>query len=213
MDKTIKVTLTSRLLAVVSGYRITATRVLAGFLAVLLLLTDNYWTQHRFIEVLFETFGLCFATVGAFGRLWASVYISGYKVKKLAKEGPYSIVRNPLYLFSLIGAVGIALASESLLITAIVIMAFLLYYPFVVAREENRLAAKHGEGYEEYARRTPRFIPKLSLYQEPKTYVINVPKHRQALLDATFFIWIYVALQLINHAHEAGLLPILFRIP
>lgn len=202
-----------KILSLVSKKRILATRVFAGLLIMLLLLTDSRWAQYSFMGSVFELVGLILVTAGAFGRLWASLYISGYKVQHLIREGPYSIVRNPLYFFSFFGAIGIALAAKSFLLTAMVAIAFLLYYPLVVVREEKKLADLHGEEYARYARQTPRFIPNFASYQEPETYRVNVRKHQQAFLDASFFIWIYGIVQVVETLHASGLLPVLFKIP
>ena len=69
--------------------------------------------------MLLEAFGLFLLTVCSIGRLWALLYISGHKTYEIITDGPYSIVRHPLYLFSLIGAIGIGMASENILIMAI----------------------------------------------------------------------------------------------
>lgn len=43
--------------------------------------------------------GLILVSVAACGRLWCMLYIAGYKTQKLVTAGPYSLCRNPLYLF------------------------------------------------------------------------------------------------------------------
>ncbi len=62
-------------------------------------------------------------------------------------------------------------------------------------------------------RRTPRFLPKFSLFHEDETYVVNTRTYRRAFFDAVWFIWIYALLQLIGALHASGVLPTLFRIP
>lgn len=41
------------------------------------------------------------------GRTWCSLYIGGHKERQLIVSGPYSITRNPLHAFSILGTVGI----------------------------------------------------------------------------------------------------------
>jgi protein-S-isoprenylcysteine O-methyltransferase Ste14 len=50
------------------------------------------------------------------GRMWSILYIGSKKNQTLVATGPYSITRNPLYLFSAIGAMGIGLFVGSLLL-------------------------------------------------------------------------------------------------
>ena len=59
--------------------------------------------MHEYIE----TLGLALVTVGIGGGLWATLYIGGRKSAVVVSTGPYSITRNPLYLFSSIAAAGV----------------------------------------------------------------------------------------------------------
>jgi protein-S-isoprenylcysteine O-methyltransferase Ste14 len=185
---------------------------MALLILVLLLVTRNR-IEGPLQEGLLDFAGLACVIVCAFGRLWCSVYIAGYKTFDLVEFGPYSMTRNPLYLFSLIGAVGIGLASGSLLILVLLLLCYGLYYPFVIRREEKDLAKLHGQEFLSYLERVPRFFPKLSLYSEPETYPVKPKLLRRALLDASYFIWVFAAVQLMEKLREAGVLPTLFRIP
>ncbi len=195
------------------GTRIFATQLMAIPLVALLAVTTHYWREGGVLDTLLEVLGLIFIVVGAFGRLWASMYISGYKHDRMITCGPYSMVRHPLYLFSLVGVAGVGFASESLLVLGILLAAFYLYYPSVIAAEEEALSGKYGREYEEYARITPKLFPRFSLFREPDTYIVNVKLYRRAFIDASFFVLSFGALQLVEKMHGSGILPTLFRIP
>jgi protein-S-isoprenylcysteine O-methyltransferase Ste14 len=197
----------------ISSSRTAATRKFAIFLAGLLLVTDHSWPKAGFLDVFLTTTGLVLVGIGAMGRAWASMYISGYKDKDLVTEGAYSVVRNPLYVFSFIGAIGIGCATGSLLLIGLLILGFFIYYPLTMTDEEQRLAAKYGQEYANYARHTPRFFPNFSIFHESETYTVHSRTYRYAFLDAVWFVWIYALIQLIEKLHEVGILPTLFKIP
>ena len=137
-----------------SKKRIIHTRLFA-LLIFLLLITSGNKIQSGLREGLLDFAGLACVIISAFGRVWSSIYIAGYKASDLVELGPYSVTRNPLYLFSLIGAAGIGLASGSLLILVLFMLAFGLYYPFVIRREEKELTGWHGPEFLSYIERAP----------------------------------------------------------
>ena len=150
--------------------------------------------------------------IGSLGRIWCSLYIAGYKNSVLVTSGPYSITRNPLYFFSLLGSVGVGLATETLVTPFVILLLFLGYYPIVIRSEERRLLKLHGENFEVYCRKTPTFFPKLSLLEEPLTYIVNAKIFRKNIFGALWFIWLMGILEIIEAFHEAGVLPIYLRI-
>jgi len=152
-------------------------------------------------------------TVCSMGRLWALMYIAGYKSNKLITDGPYSMTRNPLYLFSLLGAVGIGLSSENVLILAILLVFYLLYYPFTIIAEERKLRVLFGQEYVDYAIRTPRFFPRFSAYQKPGLYQINADTFVRNLVSGMWFVWIFMLFDFIEMLQKTGILPVLFRVP
>lgn len=195
-----------------SKLRIVHSRLLAALIFIVLMVCGNR------LGVGLERDLISFAALGcviiaACGRVWSSVYIAGRKTTDLVETGPYSTTRNPLYLFSLIGTAGIGLATGSFLILALLTISFGLYYPFIILGEEDCLRKIHGDSFESYARRVPRFIPKIWLYREPNACQVNPGQLKKAILDASYFLWIYGVLQLIQSLHNASILPTLFRIP
>ena len=117
--------------------------------------------------------GLLLAALGAFGRVWSSMYIEGSKNKEIVDQGPYSVTRNPLYLFSLLGAFGLGLASCNPIVLILLFAAYVLYYPGVISSEEEKLRAKHGAPFEEYLARVPRILPDFSLFHQPEEIAVR----------------------------------------
>lgn len=175
---------------------------------VLLVLSDSYWRGTGSLLTLLFPLGIFLAAIGAIGRLWCSVYISGYKTNRLITSGPYAMCRNPLYFFSLIGVVGVALVTETLIIPAVLFAGFVFYYPSVVLGEESRLVEIHGQDYQDYCRRTPRFFPSLAALTEPEEYMVRPAIIRKSFIDAIWFVWGVGLIELIKALHDTGLLPV-----
>ncbi len=89
-------------------------------------------------------------------------YASGYVKKnaELATTGPYAYTRNPLYVGSILIAFGFALAARSVWIALALTLLFLVIYWPVILGEEEYLRT-HFAGYDDYARRVPRLLPRL----------------------------------------------------
>jgi protein-S-isoprenylcysteine O-methyltransferase Ste14 len=79
--------------------------------------------------------------------------------KKLVVEGPYRIIRNPMYWG--VGSVilGEAAVFHSVALTELAIIFAGGVVLFVLFVEEPVLKRKFGAEYEEYCRRVPRWLP------------------------------------------------------
>ena len=82
------------------------------------------------------------------------------KNEQLTTSGPYAYTRNPLYLGSLILAVGFAVSARNWWIGAGLILFFLAIYLPVIHGEEAFLG-EHFPEFAEYARQVPRLLPRL----------------------------------------------------
>lgn len=194
-------------------YRIPLTWIFAIVLIALLLFSQSRLEEaHPFLTVLLFATGCFLVGIASLGRLWCTLYISGYKTKKLVVEGPYSICRNPLYFCSFLGVVGVGCATETVTIPMIVLCVFGLYYPFVIKSEERDLQKRHGEAFVSYLRSTPAFLPKYSLLKEPQQYLVEPRLFRKHIFDALWFIWLLGIMELLEAFHELNVLPVWIKI-
>lgn len=106
--------------------------------------------------------GFAVAAAGVLIRALASGHIR--KNAELATTGPYAYTRNPLYLGSIIIAMGFIIAARNLWIGigALAMFAF-IYLPVITAEEKYLRSA--FPGYARYANEVPRFLPRLTPYQ------------------------------------------------
>ena len=80
--------------------------------------------------------------------------------QRLIKDGPFSYVRNPLYIGNLMLSGGLVItANVNLYFTTAFFLFFFVQYIPIICWEENNLRDKFGKEFEEYARTTPRWFP------------------------------------------------------
>jgi protein-S-isoprenylcysteine O-methyltransferase Ste14 len=95
--------------------------------------------------------------------VWLRAYAAGYvrKNAELTRTGPYAYTRNPLYLGSILIAFGFAVAAASwgILIVLAVLFA-VIYLPTI--RSEELYLREHFAGFDEYAAKVPRLLPRLT---------------------------------------------------
>jgi protein-S-isoprenylcysteine O-methyltransferase Ste14 len=101
--------------------------------------------------------------------LWLRGYAAGYvkKNRELTITGPYAHTRNPLYLGSMLVAAGFAVALLSWPVALALALGFGVIYVPVIASEERFLRATFP-GFDEYCRRVPRLIPRLTPARNPE---------------------------------------------
>lgn len=191
-----------------SRLRIPLSRAFVALLGIAILFNGSYWSRAGLMfGDLLTSAGLVLIGVATVGRLWCNLYIVGYKNNTLLTTGPYSVSRNPLYFFSSLGAIGVGMMSESVIITATIALLFAATYPSVIRAEEHRLAGLHGESWRQYVAQVPRFWPKFSQLAEPEQYTMHPRQFRRHLFDALWFAWAAAILLLIETLHDSGWLP------
>lgn len=117
------------------------------------------------------------------------------KNRELTTSGPYAYTRNPLYLGSLIVAIGFAIAARSWWIGGIMVAMFVAIYLPVIAAEERFLRQTFVD-YGDYARHVPRLWPRLTPFgnQQGQFSRELYRKHREynALLGSLLLLVILV---------------------
>ena len=112
--------------------------------------------------------GTLIAIPGVLLRALASGHVK--KNEELTTTGPYAYTRNPLYLGSLIMAIGFALAARSVWVLIIIVLMFLVIYLPVIRGEEVFLRSTFP-AFEEYARSVPRLLPRARAFgQAPGSF-------------------------------------------
>ena len=143
-------------------------------------LTDARWLLPGFLVSMF----------GEAIQLWC--FASLDKSRTLATNGPYAMVRNPMYLgryFILLGFV--MLPGRWWLVAGFTV----LYYFYMVnrvAREEEYLRGVLGEPYAQYLREVNRFLPSSPRPGSPVAYwewKLLKQNHGPANLAGTLLAW------------------------
>lgn len=157
--------------------------------------------------------GYILVIVGSFGRAYCSAYIGGRKNDVVVRQGPFSIVRNPLYVFSFLATLGIALQSGMWTLVLVLVGTYLVYYPFVVKKEEAFLANKFGEDYQRYLQEVPRWVPNFKLWNEPEQVDAKPKFIRRTLMDAAVFFLPLPCFVVIQALQSAQILPVWLILP
>jgi protein-S-isoprenylcysteine O-methyltransferase Ste14 len=101
--------------------------------------------------------GVPIAALGLFLRAWAAGHLA--KNQRLAQDGPYALMRNPLYVGTLLVAVGLVVAAAEWRLAVLFGLVFAFVYLPVIELEEQHLRKLFPE-YESYAQRVPVLFPR-----------------------------------------------------
>ncbi len=141
------------------------------------------------------------------------MYIGGQKNEAIVRVGPYSMVRNPLYIFSVIAAGAIGLLVGSIVIGILFALLIFLIFDRVIRKEENFLLKKFEEPYRDYMTEVPRWHPRWYQWKDADTLVVRPKLVWITLRDASLF---YLALPLfegVEWLQEVGYLPVYLWLP
>jgi protein-S-isoprenylcysteine O-methyltransferase Ste14 len=187
--------------------RIAVLRVFFLLAIPLILFTRSAWAGHDWLFDILEVSGTFLIIFAVLGRFWAILYIGALKNQTVMQDGPYSICRHPLYLFSTMGVVGFAMMLGSFVLVVLLGGGAFLILSATAAREEAFLRDHFGAAYDAYAARVPRIWPKLSLFQAEPTVTSSIAAMRTNFFDALVFLAFIPLAELMEGVKEMGLLP------
>jgi protein-S-isoprenylcysteine O-methyltransferase Ste14 len=150
---------------------------------------------------------------GGLIRVYSALFIGGWKNQRLAAVGPYALVRNPLYLGSLLATLGVGLVTASVTLTAVLFGFIMAYYSRTVTREEAYLEQHFGADYRAYQAAVPRWLPRLDAQLLLPSEVNVKPRYvLNGIRDISLVILAYPLCELVRVAHLSDWLPSFYRL-
>lgn len=154
------------------------------FLLIVLLIIFARPKPHLFLA------GLPFIVAGEMLRLWAAGHLS--KNREVTTTGPYSYVKNPLYLGTFLIMIGFCFLASRWEILTVGLAGFFVYYaPFKKKVEADRLREIFGSAWDDYDRSVPDYLPRLSPYEKRGQHrwewsrVVSNSEHETAIVTLT----------------------------
>lgn len=193
--------------ALLVQHRMRSTRILIAIVLFVLLCTIPGIEEGSATELLMDWIGYFLIIAACLGRVFSSIFICGTKNDKLSCEGPFTLVRNPLYVFSFLGIIGSGFLSGRIILLALLVGIFFLYYPEVVAHEEAFLSDKFGKEYADYQQKVPRWIPTQWTMTLPETFTVYPSLLLNTIRDSALFFLVYPSMELIECLHTSEAIP------
>ncbi len=160
-----------------------------------------------------EVVGGLLIVLAVAGRVWTTSHIGGRKKRELVTTGPYALSRNPLYLFSVLGAFGIGLSTGSLLIGLGVGAGVFAVFDRIIRREETFLREQFGTVYDAYCRQTGRWLSWRARWRSSENYRPDRERVLYNLRDSSVMLLAIPFVQLVQYLQALDVLPRLLFIP
>jgi len=171
-------------MAIQGWFKFKKIRLLLAWGSIPVLLLCSHMTDQSF------RWGIVLMIIGELVRFWALGFVEK-KGRKLAMNGPYAFVRNPLYVGNFFLGLGIAVIVWNWIILALFLVGFLGIYTGTIRGEEKHLREMFGKPYEDYCANVPSFLPRLTPYAAPEKDGFlwsRIIKHHEYITVAGIFI-------------------------
>jgi protein-S-isoprenylcysteine O-methyltransferase Ste14 len=151
-----------------------------------------------------EHYFLAFAVsvLGEVIQVWSSGSLEKNKV--LTARGPYSLIRNPMYLGRFLVILGGIFLLGNIYFVFVYGALYYFYMVNRVSREEKHLEKIFGDPYREYCLKVNRFIPNFRVYDKGElvffrfNILFHNNEHLNFLAVIGFYIIFYVCNPMIN---------------
>lgn len=136
--------------------------------------------------------GLVVSVVGMVLQLWIFGCIRTRE--KLAVNGPYMFVRNPMYIARFLLILGFILMTGIPWLLPIYAVVYYFYMVNRVEREEPVLQDKFRGEYLQYCKHVPRFVPRLKPYPKGRFWYFRTRnfKRQHGLENLLVFLGLYI---------------------
>lgn len=132
-----------------------------------MILVTDYGANYLLMALSVAPFALATAIYASYRKYLALPIqvgipeLTGGQKGVLLTEGIYGRIRHPRYVESILWILGYALFTNYLALYLVFLLALPVMHT-VVLLEEKELKERFGRDYEEYCRRVPRYIPKIT---------------------------------------------------
>lgn len=171
---------------------------------------DTRWAAKTLPHEMMMWSGYVLAIGGSFIHIYSSLFLSG---GGLATDGPYSVMRHPLYAGLLATLTGIGLQTASLGLTALMVAIAALCCLCHASQEESALLRIHGARFREYQQRVPAWLPRFTLWNEPQEIMAKPRAVLNAMLLNFALLMLFPVIEVLHLLHESGILPSFFSYP
>ena len=130
----------------------------------------RWYPTSPFIDNLLDFFGMIILLTGTYVRMGSRGYKKAYSGRgaELVMGGPYSLVRNPMYLGTFLMGTGFILILWPWWSLPIFAGLFYLRFQRQIAKEEAHLSKLFGKNYQEYLQKTSPMFPDIKKLRKMK---------------------------------------------
>ncbi len=177
----------------------------------LFIFAASRWSEN--LQSIIQITGIGMIVASILGRTWCSIILGSRKTYELITTGPYAIVRNPLYAFSVVGAAGAGaqFGAVSFATLSGACIAIVLYRRTL--QEEQTMLALHGDAYRNYMAQVPRFLPREWFWENAGWRLAKPTRVTRTFVDACLLLLTIPFAEYLQYLQHAGRIHVIAWLP